>query len=77
MRYGGDEFVCVLTGAGVTEARTKLDLVAAELRSLVGRDVLSVGLAELDSGDPCDTAMALVGRADAALYRGRSHRAAS
>jgi diguanylate cyclase (GGDEF)-like protein len=77
MRYGGDEFVCVLTGAGVTEARVKLDLVAAELRSVAGREVLSIGLAELDSGDPCDTAMTLVGRADAALYHGRAHRAAS
>jgi len=77
MRYGGDEFVCVLTGAGAPEARAKLDLIAAELRSHYGREVLSVGLAELDCDDPLDTAVRLVGRADAALYRGRARRAAS
>lgn len=72
LRYGGDEFVCVLSGAGLAEARAKLDEISAELRELAGRDVLSVGLAELDAGDPADTAMALVGRADAALYSGRA-----
>ena len=74
MRYGGDEFVCVLTGASLDQARDKLRAVAAELRAQVGADVLSVGLAELDSRDPGDTAVALVGRADAALYRGRARR---
>jgi diguanylate cyclase (GGDEF)-like protein len=74
MRYGGDEFVCVLSGAGLAEARAKLDAITAELRQRVGTEVLSVGLAELDSADPEDTAMALVGRADAALYRGRARR---
>jgi len=75
MRYGGDEFVCVLSGAGLPEARAKLDLIAAELRAQCGREVLSVGLAELDGEDPLDSAVRLVGRADAALYRGRARRA--
>jgi len=76
VRYGGDEFLCVLSGAGVDEARTKLELIAAELRRDLGRNVLSVGLAELDAEDPGDDAVRLVGRADAALYRGRARRAA-
>ena len=77
MRYGGDEFVCVLNGAGAVEARSKLETCAAELRAKTGGDVLSIGLAELDADDPMDTAVSLVGRADAALYRGRARRSES
>jgi diguanylate cyclase (GGDEF)-like protein len=72
IRYGGDEFLCVLSGAGVAQARAMVERVAAELRSLVGDHVLSFGFAELDADNPGDDAMALVGRADAALYRGRA-----
>jgi diguanylate cyclase (GGDEF)-like protein len=77
IRYGGDEFLCALTGAGVEEAAAKLELIAAELSHAAGRNVLSVGLAALDAGDPQDDAIRLVGRADAALYRGRARRAAA
>lgn len=77
IRYGGDEFLCVLSGAGVDEAGPKLELIAAELRADAGRSVLSIGLAALDADDPRDDAMRLVGRADAALYRGRARRAAA
>jgi len=74
IRYGGDEFVCVLSGACLAEARAKLDAITAELGARMGRSVLSVGLAELDKDSRDDTAMALVGRADAELYRGRARR---
>jgi len=77
IRYGGDEFLCVLSGAGVEEAGPKLELIAAELRAAAGRSVLSIGLAALDADDPRDDALRLVGRADAALYRGRASRAAA
>lgn len=76
IRYGGDEFVCVLNGAALDEAQAKLAAIAAELRVRVGREAISVGLAELDRRNPGDTAIALVGRADAALYRGRARRSA-
>jgi len=77
IRYGGDEFLCTMTGAGLEEARAKLALVAAELRSLPGGPQISAGLAELD-GDPelHDTVATLVARADAALYHGREQRLA-
>jgi diguanylate cyclase (GGDEF)-like protein len=77
VRYGGDEFVCAMSGAGMDEVGGKLELVAAELRAAAGRSVLSVGLAELDAQDPRDDAVRLVGRADKALYRGRARRAAA
>lgn len=77
IRYGGDEFLCTMTGAGIEEARAKLALVAAELRSMPGSPTVSVGLAELDE-DPerHDSVASLVSRADAALYRGREQRLA-
>jgi diguanylate cyclase (GGDEF)-like protein len=75
IRYGGDEFLCAMGGAGVEEVGGKLELVAAELHAAAGRSVLSVGLAELDAEDPLDDAVRLVGRADQALYHGRARRA--
>jgi len=77
IRYGGDEFLCAMSGAGIEEVGGKLELVAAELRAAAGRSVLSVGLAELDAQDPRDDAVRLVGRADKALYRGRARRRAA
>jgi diguanylate cyclase (GGDEF)-like protein len=79
VRYGGDEFLCALSGAGAEEARAKLAVIAAELHSLPGHPSISVGLAELDAGAAgadagSDSAAALVGRADAALYRSRQAR---
>jgi diguanylate cyclase (GGDEF)-like protein len=75
IRYGGDEFLCAMTGAGVDEARAKLALIAAELAQSAGGPAVSVGLAELDEdAEHVDDAAALVQRADAALYRSRSSR---
>ena len=77
IRYGGDEFLCTMTGAGLDEARAKLALVAAELRAMPGSPAVSVGLAELDADpDQHDSVATLVGRADTALYRGREQRLA-
>jgi diguanylate cyclase (GGDEF)-like protein len=71
VRYGGDEFLCVLTDSSATEA----ERTAASLRNHVTRRTgggISVGIAELTAGDSVD---ALVERADAALYAGRRARA--
>jgi diguanylate cyclase (GGDEF)-like protein len=71
VRYGGDEFLCVLTDSSATEA----ERTAASLRDQVTRRTgggISVGVAELIAGDSVD---ALVERADAALYAGRRARA--
>jgi diguanylate cyclase (GGDEF)-like protein len=72
IRYGGDEFICVLTDSGVADA----DRTAANLRQHVFAKTggaISVGIAELNAGESVD---ALVERADAALYAGRRARIA-
>jgi diguanylate cyclase (GGDEF)-like protein len=70
VRYGGDEFVCVLTDSGAAEA----ERTAASLRDQVlarTGGTISAGIAEVAPGDSVD---ALVERADAALYAGRRAR---
>jgi diguanylate cyclase (GGDEF)-like protein len=74
VRYGGDEFICVLSGAGADGARGKLALIGSELRGLLGRSVFSVGLAELDGEDATETTAGLIARADADLYASRTTR---
>ncbi|MHB8717802.1 MAG: GGDEF domain-containing protein [Candidatus Dormibacteria bacterium] len=73
VRYGGDEFVCVLTGASQEQAeRTAAVLRDQVVRRAGGR--ISTGAAALRSGDSVDS---LIERADAALYAGRQERAAA
>jgi diguanylate cyclase (GGDEF)-like protein len=68
IRWGGDEFVCVLPDAAPEEAqRTVADIERQVRRRTSGRTV-STGLAGLE---PADTADSLVDRADSALYAGR------
>ncbi|MCU1587180.1 MAG: hypothetical protein JWN31_673 [Frankiales bacterium] len=68
VRYGGDEFVCVLPGLSSEDAAVRLTHVNRALaREQPGRSV-SFGLAELM---PDETPSAVVGRADAALYAKR------
>lgn len=72
IRYGGDEFICVLTDSGASEAeRTAANLCAHVEQSTGG--TISVGIAELAADDSVD---ALIERADAALYAGRRARSA-
>ncbi len=68
VRYGGDEFVCALPGADLRSAERRFRVAARELSELNASGSISVGLAELESGD---TVEAVVGRADAALYARR------
>ena len=68
VRYGGDEFLCTLSGSDIEGARRRFDEVARDLTERSPEASVSVGLAAL--ADP-DTLDELIGRADAALYAGR------
>ena len=72
VRYGGDEFLCVLTNSGEPEAERTAAALRAHVEERTGGTV-SVGLAQLGSADSVD---ALVERADASLYATRRSRAA-
>jgi diguanylate cyclase (GGDEF)-like protein len=65
VRYGGDEFICGLSGASLSEARHRLGAIAAEISKQTGVGI-SVGLAALK---PADTVERLMRRADAAMLR--------
>ncbi|MGH3578403.1 MAG: GGDEF domain-containing protein [Mycobacterium sp.] len=77
-RFGGEEFAVILAGADLRAAtivagqiRTALDgkrLVKKGSRQPVGGVTVSVGVAQLRSDE---TTAALIGRADAALYRAK------
>ncbi len=65
VRYGGDEFVCVLSGLGEHDAQARFGLVNGDL---AGDGSVSVGLA---TARPDEPAHELVARADGAMYGGR------
>ena len=68
VRYGGDEFLCTLSGSDINAARHRFDEVARSLTERTPTASVGVGLAVL--ADP-DTLGQLIARADAALYAGR------
>jgi len=70
IRYGGDEFVCVLTDSTAADAARTAATLSAHVEKQSG-GTISVGIAELAAEDSVD---ALVKRADAALYAGRRSR---
>jgi diguanylate cyclase (GGDEF)-like protein len=70
IRYGGDEFLCAVSGLDSHDAATRLALVNLALAAAPEHGSVTVGLAQL-AGD--DTPRALVARADAALYAQRQH----
>jgi len=71
VRYGGDEFVCAISGLPMADVAKRLSLVNAVLAEAPEKASVSVGLAELESEDSPED---LVARADTALYRVRQLR---
>jgi diguanylate cyclase len=69
MRYGGDEFVCVLPDTVCDAARAKLSWIQTDAIKAGIR--FSVGLATLERSD--DT-VSLLGRADRDLYQAKANR---
>jgi len=65
MRFGGDEFVCGLGGADLSDAERRFTAIEQAIKTLA-QVRISVGLAVLGAGD---TAGALTERADAAMLR--------
>ena len=68
IRWGGDEFVCVLPDATRAEAERTLADIEQHVRDRTSGRTVSTGLAALQDAD---TAATLVGRADEALYARR------
>jgi diguanylate cyclase (GGDEF)-like protein len=68
IRYGGDEFACVIAGLNAADATKRLAPVNAALAQAPERPSVTIGFAELQSDDSAEDVLA---RADAALYRKR------
>jgi diguanylate cyclase (GGDEF)-like protein len=68
LRYGGDEFLCALSGTDVEGARRRFDEVARDLTERSSKASVSMGLAALANSDTLEE---LTARADAALLAGR------
>jgi diguanylate cyclase (GGDEF)-like protein len=68
VRYGGDEFVCAFSDFNLEGVRLRFDDILAALHRTREGCSISVGLAELQSGDTLDD---LTVRGDAALYKSK------
>jgi diguanylate cyclase (GGDEF)-like protein len=67
VRWGGDEFVCAISGVDLDDVRGRFEEIRAALAE-EGRPQVTVGLAALDERDTLET---LIDRADAALLESR------
>ncbi len=63
VRWGGDEFVCTISGVIPAEARIRIEQAEVDLRALDPPVSITFGVAAMEPGD---NLAALVGRADAA-----------
>ena len=70
VRYGGDEFVCSLTGQDAAGASGRFEQIAAHLTQTTNGSTFTVGLAERQPEDSLDD---LIRRADAAMMESRQH----
>jgi diguanylate cyclase (GGDEF)-like protein len=70
VRYGGDEFVCGLSGVDLDDVRRRFDAISRSVQSDVGV-AICVGVAALAEDETLDQLMA---RADAALLEAKSRR---
>ena len=70
-RVGGDEFVCVLPGISVENARRRFEAVRAMLATELPGASFTVGFARLENGDSSDE---LIQRADDEVSRARKRR---
>jgi diguanylate cyclase (GGDEF)-like protein len=68
IRFGGDEFVCVLSNCNASDAARRFELISHEL-AMTDACTLSFGLAEAVADD--DTLHELIARADGDLLDGR------
>jgi diguanylate cyclase (GGDEF)-like protein len=71
IRYGGDEFVCAMSGMALADATKRIALFNSVLAETPEHGSMTVGLAELAPGDSPED---LVARADAEFYRQRQLR---
>ena len=71
VRFGGDEFICALTGVDIDEVKRRFDELAEQLAAHSSEHSVTVGFAELQDDD--DT-QRLIGRADEALLQIRRAR---
>jgi diguanylate cyclase (GGDEF)-like protein len=71
IRYGGDEFICAVSGLDADQAFERITLVNNALADTAERGSVTVGVAELE---PDDSLEDLIVRADACLYRKRQQR---
>jgi diguanylate cyclase (GGDEF)-like protein len=70
VRYGGDEFLCMIAGVALTTVRLRFDEIGAVLRDRDHPGSMSVGLAEMHPGDTLDE---FINRADGALVKARGN----
>jgi diguanylate cyclase (GGDEF)-like protein len=70
VRFGGDEFLCVLLDVTIEQAAERFSLVNADLAS-AEKASMSVGLAKLQADDDLET---IIARADRAMYSERERR---
>ena len=69
VRYGGDEFICVMPDLSPNEARARFARIAHELAAVDAEHSISIGLAQAWPGEDLK---ALIARADADLLRLRA-----
>jgi diguanylate cyclase (GGDEF)-like protein len=68
VRYGGDELICAMPNLVASEARARVEKIAALLTAADAKHSVTFGLAE---AQPADTLQELLARADADLLQAR------